>query len=230
MRWTDPSDGRPRRHARVWLDRAAWRSALRGTLDASSLDAVAGWIAAGRAFVVRRRDADAGDACCLGVALPLAAHRRRIGLTIDPRAIARVAPPLTLAEASDAAPADWHAPLADLRARASRIGIAFHVYGSLAWQAISGEPCLLQTSDLDLLWTARDADEVHRVIAMLAAWEAVSGVRADGELLLANGDGIAWRELRRPADRVLVKHCDGVSLQPSPAYWQDRLDDLARAA
>ena len=230
MRWTDPHDGRPRRHARVWLDRATWRDALCGTLDASSLDALAGWIAADRALVVRRRDADAGDACCLGVALPLTAQRRRIGFAIDPHAIARIAPPLTLAEASEAAPPDWRAPLADLRARASRIGTTFHVYGSLAWQALSGEPCVAPTSDLDLLWTARSVVEVDRVLAMLVAWESVSGVRADGELLLANGDGIAWRELLRDDERVLVKHPDRVSLQPSPTYWRDRLAGLASTA
>ena len=74
-------------------------------------------------------------------------------------------------------------------------------------------------SDIDLLWTAGSLDDVARGLAMLGAWEAQHALRADGELLLPDGDAVAWRELTRPVDRVLVKHQDRVSLQPWPATW-----------
>lgn len=230
MRWTDPVDGRPRRHARVWLGPATWRSALTSPLDPDRVAALDAWIAADRAVVARRREPASGEAYDLAVALPLAADRLRIGFTVAPQAILRIAPPLTLAETIPSAPADWQAPLADLAGRASRIGTTFHVYGSLAWQAISGEDCVRAGSDVDLLWTADSVAGVARVLALLAAWEADAALRADGELLLRDGDAIAWRELTRPADRVLVKHQDRVSLQPSPAHWHDRLHASVPAA
>ena len=226
MRWTDP-DGRPRRHARVWLDRATWRSALREPLDAERMAALDAWIAAGRAAVARRRDPASDIACDLAVALPLSAERARIGFAVDPGAIVRIAPPLTLADTIARAPAEWREALTDLHDRAARIGTTFHVYGSLAWQAISNEPCARTGSDVDLLWTAASIDDVDRVLALLAEWEAVGPLRADGELLLPNGDAIAWRELTQPTDRVLVKHQDRVSLQPSPSYWHARIAGLA---
>lgn len=190
----------------------------------AALDA---WIDAGRAVVARRRDCACG-ACALAVALPLAADRVRIGFAVDARVVVRIAPPLTLVETIASAPGDWRGPLTELHDRASRIGTTFHVYGSLAWQAISDEACVRSDSDVDLLWTAASADDVDRVLNLLAGWEAAGPLRADGELLLPDGDAIAWRELTRPADRVLVKHQDRVSLQPSPAYWHARIAGLAR--
>ena len=225
MRWTDP-DGRPHRHARVWLDRATWRSALTAPLEADGMAALDGWIDAGRAVVARRRECP-GAALTLAVALPLAADRLRIGFAVDPRVVVRIAPPLTLAETIASAPADWRAPLTALHDRGMHIGTTFRVYGSLAWQAISGEACVRAGSDVDLLWTAASVDDVDRVLALLADWEAVGPLRADGELLLPDGDAIAWRELTRPTERVLVKHQDRVSLQPSPAYWHARIAGLA---
>ena len=73
MRSTD-DDGRPRRHARVWLDPATWRSTLRAPLAARRTAALDAWVAAGRAVVARRRD-DASPDACLAVALPLVAGR-----------------------------------------------------------------------------------------------------------------------------------------------------------
>lgn len=191
---------------------------LRSPLAPAPLAALDAWVAAGRALVARRRDDGTSDAC-LALALPLAAGRARIGCVVDGRAIASIAPPLTLTETIGSAPLAWRAALADLQDAADRIDTTFHVYGSHAWQAITGEPCVRPDSDIDLAWTAASLDRVAGVLAMLAAWEARHALRADGELLLANGDAVAWRELTRPVDRVLVKYQDGVSLQSWPAHW-----------
>lgn len=221
MRWTDPLDGRPLRHARVWLDGTLWRASLIGELDLVRLHALAAWIGAGRAVVVRRRDPGFDAACCLGVAFPVSAERLRIGFAVDPLAIVRVEPPLELHDVLGHAPMAWRPALQDLLDRAKQSGTTFHVYGSLAWQAISGERCVRPRSDLDLLWSANTLDEVDRVLRLLTEWESVSDLRADGELLLPDGGAIAWRELKRSPNRVLVKHQDRVSLQPA-AYWRSQ--------
>ena len=220
MRSTEAADGGtasppPQRHARVWLDPETWRSRLLAEVDEASLTALDDWIVRGRSLVARRRDSGS-EACFVGVVLPPRHGQRRVPLVVDPRAVVRVAPPLLLGDAVDAAPADWRVALADLVQRGRDAGTAFRVYGSLAWQAVSGETYVGPMSDVDLLWQARDVDHVRRVLRLLTTWEAEHGLRADGELSLANGDGVAWRELTGSARRVLVKHQDRVSLQPSP--------------
>ena len=203
------------RHDRVWLAPTTWRDRLASGLDDAVDQEVDDWIRRGRALVTRRRDADVDkDACCLGIALPLAMDRRRIAVVVDRAAVIRVAAPLSLAEIVDPAPLRWRPALRDLQQRAVTLATPLAVYGSFAWQAISGEPCVTAASDLDLLWDARDFDHVGRVIAMLLAWQDDSGLRADGEARFAKGDAVAWRELATTASRVLVKHDDGVALKP----------------
>jgi hypothetical protein len=50
---------------------------------------------------------------------------------------------------------------------------------------------------------------------MLTEWEKRYCLRADGELLLGDGQAVAWRELLNARQRqVLVKSNNSVSLRP----------------
>ena len=221
---------RPARHARVWLARDAWREHLCSSHDAHTLAALDRWIATNRPAVARRRDVGAhdagavdaitGDVCALAIALPLAQDRARVAFTISSCAVVRIAPPLRLDEVIASAPTAWQAALEDLVVRGKRTATSFRVYGSLAWQHIAGEACVTPDSDVDLLWAGRDASHIERTLELLVAWERESGLRADGELLLGEGDGAgsacAWRELLGGPARVLVKTDDGVAMRPSP--------------
>jgi phosphoribosyl-dephospho-CoA transferase len=204
------------RHARVWLDRGRWRAHLRSSHEADALAALERWIAKGRPAVARRREGGATDDCFLAIALPLAEQRARIAFVAASRAVVRVELPLTLAEAIASAPYRWRAPLGDLVVRGLRADTQFRVYGSLAWQHISGQTCMTPHSDVDLLWAASNSAQIARVLDVLTSWERDYGLRADGELLLADGSAVAWRELLGDGDRVLVKSGDGVALRPSP--------------
>lgn len=198
---------------RVWLDPAGWRAAVVAEIDGPTVDAIDRWAAAGRAFVARRREPASDADCFLALARP---GKVRIAFVIDRAAVRRIAPPLRLAEALAAAPAHRQAALQDLVDASARVGVVFHVYGSFAWQCIAGEPYVTESSDLDLLWRASDPQTIAAVIALLAAWERTAGLRADGELLLPDGDAVSWRELASGAARVLVKRDDGVALRVSP--------------
>lgn len=216
MRSTDEAASKPSRHARAWLDRQTWRQYLHSSHDARTFAALEDWIAKGRSTVARRRDSDAGPECPLAIALPLAEDRARIAFVVDARAIVRVAPPLRLDEVIASSPRAWQAALRDLAARAERIDVSLHVYGSLAWQHITGEPCVTPQSDVDLLWTASDESQIERALDLLVAWERDSGLHADGELLLPDGSACAWRELLSRPERVLVKSDAGVAMRISP--------------
>ncbi len=206
-----------RRHDRVWLDAATWRAHRRAPLGADASRALDDWIGRGRALVVRRRDPDAAaDGCCAAIVTPLASGRARIAVVVAFDAVVRVAPPLRLEDVAESAPADRRDALAALASDAARLGTPLAVFGSYAWQTIATEPYVTPSSDVDLLWDARDAVHAATVVGLLRRWEATHGWRLDGEARLADGACVAWRELDAAASRVLVKRDDRVALEPRP--------------
>jgi phosphoribosyl-dephospho-CoA transferase len=208
----------PARHDLVW-PRAAWRRSARGPLAPRDLEALEEWFARDRPAVACRRTAPCGDAIALGVALPArhGGERRRVALLLDPAAIARIGPPPALRDALACAPASWRERLLALD-RASRAGgVLLRVYGSLAWQHLSGLPYVTAGSDVDLLAEPRSATELRSVLELLRAREADCAPRLDGEVVLAGGRAVAWRELVGGAARFLVKSWASVALEPRAA-------------
>lgn len=188
------------RHAFVLLG-DAWRTHLRAPLPAKHEVLVDAWQAQGRPFVVARgQPGDEAGTLRLGLALP---DKTRIGLNIATDAVASVQQAPCLADTFAAAPASWVETLAKVQAIAERHDVAIAVYGSLAWQALTGLACVRPGSDVDLLITSVRWTGLERVTMALAA---LSGApRLDGEALLPGGAAVAWRELARAPVRLLVK-------------------------
>ena len=152
-----------------------------------------------------------------GLPLPPALGKHRLAFRIPRHAIERTAPPLKLADVIPCLPGRWREPLRMLLRGAESIRIEFTVYGSAAWAALTGETYLTPQSDIDLLWRPKSADQLAAGIALLAEWEAISGLRADGEILFGDDAAVAWREWNAaaspgPPPRVLVKVIAGARL------------------
>ena len=152
---------------------------------------------------------ESGEIISAGLALPPAQGKRRIAFSVSVYDIARCTPPLLLADALAHAPVEWQPALAELDASATTIELELRVFGSLAWQALSGLPYLTPRSDIDLLWHPHSHAQLQQGIALLARWEHDSGLRADGEVLFGENSAVSWREWAtlKPDDiqRVLVK-------------------------
>lgn len=133
---------------------------------------------------------------------------------MSPAAIATWRAPLALREALAAAPANWRAALQSLVARTEALGFEPRVYGSFAWQALTGLAYVSPGSDLDLAWQPRSREQVMALFSALHDWEVETGRRADGEVLLPGGAGVCWRELARGDARALVKTAAAVTLRP----------------
>jgi phosphoribosyl-dephospho-CoA transferase len=129
-------------------------------------------------------------------------------------AVRKTCLPLPLAQVIVSAPPAWQTPLSELDASFAAAGLRLRVYGSLAWQHITHESYVTDQSDVDLLFKPKDRGELDVALTLLQAWEQRSGLRADGEVLLPDGAGVAWRELLRAQNRVLVKSAEGVRLCP----------------
>jgi len=206
------------RHTLVWI-RPESRGAVAAQVTDGELHAhVFAWLAADRPLVVARQPCGASlsDPISVGLALPPAQGKRRIGLIVAVQDIVRHTPPLRLADAIAHAPAEWQPALAELDAVAIQNDLELRVFGSLAWQALSGLQYLTPQSDIDLLWHPLSHMQLQQGIALLARWEQDHGLRADGEVLFGGSSAVSWREwstLKSGDDqRVLVKRVSSAKL------------------
>jgi phosphoribosyl-dephospho-CoA transferase len=150
----------------------------------------------------------------LGVTLPLSRSRARLGFALGHRAIRHVAPPLRLADVLGSAPPAWREPLSGIDRAAGDMGLSVSVYGSLAWEHMTGERYLREGSDVDLLVRPRTRAQLAGTLALLQRWDGHHGLRIDGEIVLGREHAVAWREMAGGRARVLVKTGTSVGLQP----------------
>ncbi|WP_375462690.1 malonate decarboxylase holo-[acyl-carrier-protein] synthase [uncultured Methylobacterium sp.] len=203
-----------RRHDLFTVAPDAWSDLLAGHPDLDGVPHLGEWARKGRPVIARRRHpGEASDHLPAGLPLPPASGQRRIALAV-PWPAATPRPAVTLAEARAAAPAAWHPALDGVLDLSARWGLVPRVFGSLLWQRLTGLDYLTAGSDLDLLWPAA-AD--RRFLDGLAGIEAGAPMRLDGEVVLPDGTGINWRELRdaAPDGSVLAKGLDAMALIPA---------------
>lgn len=206
-----------RRHDLVYL-RPGAGFAWCGTVPASPLvrAAVAAWIIGGRPLVAARQPGDGGQ-LLLGLTLPLELERQRVALRVDPGAVAEIRPPLAPAACLGGQPAAVREPLIRLEEAMRRAGIGLGVYGSLAWEALSGEAYRHPESDIDVICDVADRPQLDSALALLAAAAVALPCRLDGEIRFPGGGAVAWRELVVACDdrqrSVLVKDERGVALR-----------------
>lgn len=203
-----------RRHDLVWLDpQAPWQVLIPGA-DAR----LRAWAEAPLPFVVARRDPAAdGDHLRLGVPLPLAEQRQRLSLRIEPGHVLRTTPPPALAEVIEGLAGPWRDNLRPLLAAARDLELQPRVFGSFAWQHLTGLPYLRASSDLDLLWEVEDHAQADRLAACMQHWEREHRLRIDGELRFPGERAVNWREYASGTARVMVKTGDACWLSPRDA-------------
>ena len=212
-----------RRHALVSIARDH-HAALSDTVEDGSLRrAVTQWLARGTPLVVRRQNSDVAietmpTTIAVGMPLSPVEGRHRLAFTLPAHAIAALAPPIALADAAARLASSWRAPLTRLADAATAIDVTLRVFGSVAWEALTGATYVARDSDVDVLWRPVDTAQLRAGIALLHRWERETGISADGEILFGDDAAVAWREWDRvaqandPASRVLVKTLRGSHL------------------
>jgi len=162
-------------------------------------------------------------ALSLGVALPPSRGKLKIPFFVARSALLRCRPPVTLEQARRAAPPEWQPALEVLLGAARGLDTPLSVYGSLAWQYLSGEAYLTASSDVDLVWRAKSAEQLAAMLELLARWQKDSGISADGEVLFPDDSAVAWKELAAKPRQLLIKWPAGVELRTT----EDLLTSLA---
>jgi phosphoribosyl-dephospho-CoA transferase len=217
---TDANAGwRWRRHALIWpvaSERVRMRDEAHDDHTLASLDL---WCARDWPLVVRRNDhAPARGGVSAGLPLPPSHGKSRLAFHLPGNAIARCSPPLELGAVARALPPAWRRPLAALDDAARNVHVHLSVFGSAAWQSITGLGYLHDDSDVDLLFRPASVDEIDIVASLYERCERDMHRRIDGEIMFPGDDAVAWREWAH-AERgrdVLAKNIGRVALVPRP--------------
>lgn len=209
--WRAAMPERPARHTLVWLSaHADWRADV-----AAHEPRLAAWFAQGLPAMVARRAADDPDPRLrLGVPLPPSEGKLRLALRASLHDVLRQQPPPLLdAVLTGSIAVDWQAALQALARMAPARMAPARVFGAFAWQHVSGLPYVHAASDIDLLWQMDTSAQADALVDRLQQWEHTHGRRVDGELCLADGGAVNWREYAGGSRQVLVKRLHGAALE-----------------
>jgi phosphoribosyl-dephospho-CoA transferase len=223
------------RHDLVWLSDRGWQRA-RDTAPVNCHDTIEMWRQADWPAIVRRADADLlPDQLSIGIAMPprpIDGCKTRIGLCVPRSDVRKVYPPLSIAQINEATPESWRPFLTALDREACGQGLAIRVYGSVALQALTQQPYLTATSDVDVLLRPMTGTQLHRGLDLLNSY--ASSLPLDGEIVFPNGQAVAWKELSdalraKNGPRVLVKDMHRVYLATTNVLLATMKDDVCMA-
>jgi phosphoribosyl-dephospho-CoA transferase len=209
-----------RRHDLITISPSAWEKMLR-THDGLAAHPIAAQWAGGCLPLIARRPAP-GDTAGIpaGLPLPPSAGKKRIPLVVQPEDIVAVQPPPLLGDVIGTAPQSWRPALRQIVDLGASHACEARVFGSLAWQFITGLVYLTETSDVDLLLSFSARSNVKALLGGLGNIEALAPMRLDGELIREDGAGVTWHEVRTSAEQILVKTLRDISLVEKHAYFQ----------
>lgn len=205
-----------RRHDLAYLYPAPEYRLLSPVHCPAAHDALQRWLQAQRPLVVARQPEADGTQILLGLTLPPDAEPRRISVSVNPDAIRALTPPLTLTHCVNTCTAAVAAPLKNLLLQCESHNIAVSVYGSLAWEMLSGITYRHKRSDIDLVCDIARASQLAPCIEALRRARQAVPCALDGEIRFAGGPAVNWKELAQallqPTMRVVVKENTGVAL------------------
>ncbi|MEJ0015921.1 MAG: malonate decarboxylase holo-[acyl-carrier-protein] synthase [Acetobacteraceae bacterium] len=179
---------------------------------------VAGWAQRGWPVIARRRAAgDNGNDLAVGLPLPPSCDKLRLAFSVPCDCVAETVDAVSLNEAAASVPPGWCAQVASVIALGERLALQPVLFGALLWQRLTGLPYLQPGSDIDLVWPTPSAGILEDLLEGLEWLDTAGPARLDGEVTLAAGGGVNWRELRRqlrsPDGAVLVKSMDGADIR-----------------
>jgi phosphoribosyl-dephospho-CoA transferase len=212
------SNQKLQRHQLVRVLPAAWDALLASRADLANEPLLRDWARRGWPLIVRRPSPGDGAGLPLGLPLPPSAGKRRIAVQMRAEDIVASERLPTLADCFDTAPFAWQPCMQQLVALAKKDGVQARVFGSLAWQRLTGLEYLSPRSDLDIIWTLPGLDVIHMFLADLAEIESYATMRLDGELVRADGAGVNWRELHAAASELVLKTATDVTLCPRESF------------
>ena len=210
-----------RRHTLIHPHIETWSRKLTARPELAAQPLVRDWVARGWPLIARRPSAHEAHGIPVGLPLPPSAGKARVALMLNHDDIDRAEPLPTLAAALETAPVTWRPALHALVATAAAHQVSVYVFGSLAWQHLTGLPYLSPTSDVDLAWSAPSRDRLDALLHAIAEVERAAPMGVDGEIVLRDGAAANWRELHDCRTDVMLKTSNDVILATRASFEQD---------
>lgn len=180
---------------------------------ASDSAAAVQWIAAGRPVIARRPGlARGGESVHCGFPLPPDRGKRRVCLAAPTSSIVRRFRLPGLRECVPHLAQPRRGQAAGLLESCREEGLAPEVFGSLAWQHLTGLGYLRESSDIDLRFKVKDNRGLERVAAVLRRCGTLCHSLFDVEIELWNGRSFSWREFMAGSGDMMVKTIHDVCL------------------
>jgi phosphoribosyl-dephospho-CoA transferase len=181
-----------------------------GTAHPADAAIVRAWIGEGHPLIARmRRDDDLNDRIAFGLPLPLQSGKKRIALTVTPSAVRTIESPPLLRDALGVLPQAWKPRIASLAEDLTPHADSVRAVGSLAWQFLTGEIYLHPKSDIDVILHISRLSQLRAALQILQDSDLSPGPRIDGEIVVRQGEAVAWRELLGSSRDILVKTLGG---------------------
>lgn len=132
-----------------------------------------------------------------------------LDIRFDRSSIAAVCPPLAAGQCLCRLPVAAADVLRQLEDEIRGCGARLGIYGSLAWEVVSGEAYRHAGSDIDVVCDVDSRRQYEIALAALTRAQSRLACRLDGELRLPDGKAVAWPELAQAdcsaGKKVLVK-------------------------
>jgi phosphoribosyl-dephospho-CoA transferase len=207
-----PIESFRRRHTLIYPRRDAWQRLISEQAWLAEHPLLLDWADHGWPLIARRPSAHERDGVAVGLPLPPAAGKARIALMLAAEDIDHVAPLPALSHTIATAPESWQPHLHTLLRASKDHGVTVQVFGSLAWQQLTGLSYVTDASDLDLAWSAPRRPQFASLLNSIAHTDAASPMRLDGEIVFSDGAAANWRELHSNAAHVILKTSSALTL------------------
>jgi phosphoribosyl-dephospho-CoA transferase len=195
------------RNQLVSINERGWAKIEDQAWDGQAQEILAHWRANRLPLVVcRQQEETPADQVGVGLPAPQKWSRRRMALMVRQDHITACFDFPTLAQMAQQN--HWSPAAHELAEALDILAVPARVYGSHAWQWITGLTYLHETSDIDLSLDVNATDMAYQVVNLLARTQLHG--RIDGEIIFPEGQAIAWRELQMlfkgQVSQVLVKN------------------------
>ncbi len=205
-----------RRNQLLWLTEAGWQAMLASDQfksQPSTQAVLSHWCLHQLPVVLTRQPTDmAIDQLGVGLPAPTQWRRRKFALRVSANEIQCAKEFPTLSQIATAN--TWGKAAFELDAALFQSGVQARVYGSFGWQFLTRLAYVHAASDLDLSLQVMHLDQARQVLVILT--QAKLPQRLDGEVVFANGQAVAWRELAQllagQVSQILMKDRDRVAL------------------
>ncbi len=186
------------------------------------------WIESGRPVIVCRPGlAFGGGGVHCGIPLPPEQGKKRIGVIAPLNSIRHREGLPELVACMCLLPESRQLQLAEFLNVCRENNFRPGVFGSLAWQHLTGLNYLHEDSDIDLRFKVRNFTELKSLTAILRQFHHHSITLCDIELELWNGSAFSWREFMDDSPQLMMKTLYDVFLMKKSSMPFGRPEDIS---